>query len=274
MGSGILYFNLKKMDFRKAILQDLAAMKALYADTIRSVCRKDYNEEQVRVWSSSVNKEERWLDVVTNQFVLLAEIDGVLVGFGTLRNYDYIDFFYVHKDFQGQGIARALLSRLLQEATRQGEDLVTSDISITARPFFEKNGFKVVTEQENIRQGLILINYKMVRYLPGPGPDPELKAVFNITHSFKVEGPALMLTGHLIDGEVSSHQHIEFVAENQFRLRRITGVQVLKGSNPDHPGRGLLIRCESEEELEELCNWQPFNEVAIVYQADLIPRNE
>lgn len=262
------------MNFRNATIEDLPAMKALYVDTIRSVCRKDYNEEQLSVWSSSVNKEERWLDVVANQFVLLAEIGGQLVGFATLRNHDYIDFFYVHKDFQGQGIARTLLNRLLQEAMKHGEDLLTSDISITARPFFEKNGFKVVAEQENIRQGLILINYKMIRYLPGPGLDPELTAVFNITHTFKVAGPAVMLAGNIIEGKIASDQHIEFVAENRFRLRRITDVQILKGIHLADPARGLLILCESEEEMEELCSWQPFNEVAIVYQADLIPRNE
>lgn len=134
------------MILRNATLEDLAEMKQLYVDTIRHVCSKDYNEEQLNTWSSSVNKTERWLDMMVNQFVVIAESDGIIAGFGTLKDHHYIDFFYVQKDFQGQGVARQLIGRLLEEAAAHKQHLVSSDISITARPFFEKNDFKVVAK--------------------------------------------------------------------------------------------------------------------------------
>lgn len=261
------------MTFRNATLEDLPAMKALYRDTILTVCRKDYTQEEVNVWSSSANKEERWLDMAVNQFVLLAEIDDMLVGFGTLRDHNYIDFFYVHKDFQGMGIAGKLLDRLLQEAETYGTKLITSDISMTAKPFFRKSGFRVVAEQKNVRQDVILINYKMMMYLPGPDLDPEIKSVYSIEDTFNITGRGLVLAGRVVEGDInlSAEDHIEFTALNRLRRRRIKGVQLFSGPYMNFSKVGLLIQCESKEEIEELRTWKPFNEVARIYKADTNP---
>lgn len=73
----------------------------------------------------------------------------------------YIDFMYVHKDYQRQGIAETLLLAIEDKAGNAGTTTITSDISKTARPFFERKGYKVIKEQINIRQGIEIINYKM-----------------------------------------------------------------------------------------------------------------
>ncbi len=261
------------MIFRQATLEDLPAMKTLYRDTILTVCRKDYTEEQVRVWASSVNKEERWLDMAVNQFVLLAEIDHELVGFGTLRDHHYIDFFYVHKDFQGMGIASDILSRLLQEASAHGVKLITSDISITAKPFFRKNGFRVVAEQKNVRGDEILINYKMMKYLPGPDLDPEIKSVYVIEDTFNITGRGLVLAGRIVEGNINTFagDYIEFSAVNRLRRRRIKGIELLSGPRVDFSKIGLLIQCENKAEIDELRAWRPFNEIACISDAAVNP---
>jgi putative acetyltransferase len=41
--------------------------------------------------------------------------------------------------------------------------MLTSDVSKTALPFFEKNGFKIVKEQVVYKKGVKLINYKMTK---------------------------------------------------------------------------------------------------------------
>ncbi|MCC9018338.1 MULTISPECIES: GNAT family N-acetyltransferase [Flavobacterium] len=153
------------MNFRKATISDLMEMQQLYTETIQSVCKNDYDPKQIEVWISGVQNTERWLDVIQTQFVLLAIIETKIVGFGTLKNGNYIDFFYIHKDYQKQGIAHKLLNELLLEAQKQHPETITSDISITARPFFEKSGFVVKAEQVNIRSGVELINYKMEKEL-------------------------------------------------------------------------------------------------------------
>lgn len=259
------------MKFRNATLEDLPAMKALYRDTILTVCRKDYTEEQVNIWSSSANKEERWLDMVVNQYVLLAGIGDELVGFATLRDHNYIDFFYVHKDFQGMGIAGELLRALIQKATEQGTMLLSSDISKTARPFFEKQGFKVVAEQENVRQDQVLINYKMIRHLPGPDLNPRLKGVVNIEHVFNITGRGLVFAGIIVDGDFGEGDRIEFRIGNSFRNRQIKSRAMIRFIEYNPLKFGMMIQCENKEELEELHAWKPFNEIALIYSSEANP---
>ncbi len=153
------------MIFRNATFSDLEEMQKLYVETIQSVCKNDYNEEQRKVWSSGINNTKRWIEVLNTQFVLLAIIENQIAGFGTLKDGNYVDFFYIHKDFQRQGIADNLLNELEVEAKNHNSKIITSDVSITARPFFEKKGFVVKTEQKNIRQNVELINYKMKKRL-------------------------------------------------------------------------------------------------------------
>lgn len=72
---------------------------------------------------------------------------------------------YIHKDHQGQGIAHKLYSKIEMEAKLQGQPKLTSDVSKTARGFFESVGFKVITEQTVIRQGVELTNFQMLKDL-------------------------------------------------------------------------------------------------------------
>lgn len=153
------------MNFRKATLSDLKEMQELYVNTIRFVCQKEYNPQQIDVWISGINNTDRWIEVIRTQFVLLALIENKIVGYGTLKEANYIDFFYIHKDFQRQGIAAAILTRLEFEAQKRNSKTITSDISITAKPFFEKKGFIAKAEQKNIKEGVELINYKMEKNL-------------------------------------------------------------------------------------------------------------
>lgn len=70
----------------------------------------------------------------------------------------YLDRLYVHKDYQGIGIATALCEEL--EASVESAT-VTTHASITARPFFEDRGYVVKKEQQVERQGILLTNYVM-----------------------------------------------------------------------------------------------------------------
>ena len=152
-----------EITFRNAILSDLNEIQELFVQTIESVCKNDYNSDQINVWISGVSNIERWHEVIDTQFVLLAIIENKISGFGTLKNGNYIDLFYIHKDFQRKGIAQRILSEL--EAKKQHSKSITSEVSITAKPFFEKKGFVVKAEQKNILLGVEIINYKMEKEL-------------------------------------------------------------------------------------------------------------
>jgi putative acetyltransferase len=142
---------------------DITEMQKLFVDTVTTICKADYASDQISAWISGVDNKQRWEDILTKQFVLLAQLADKIVGYATLDNGNYIDLFYVHKDHQRQGIAQRLLDEITNEAKRLKQTTLTSDVSKTARPFFEKNDFKVLTEQNVKIKNVNLTNYKMTK---------------------------------------------------------------------------------------------------------------
>ena len=84
-------------------------------------------------------------------------VQHIIVGFGDIDKTGYLDRLFVHADYQGKGIATAICNQL--EQTVQGD--ITTHASITAKPFFEKRGYKIVKEQQVERQGIFLTNFCM-----------------------------------------------------------------------------------------------------------------
>ncbi|MBK6858938.1 MAG: GNAT family N-acetyltransferase [Saprospiraceae bacterium] len=148
---------------RHAKLDDLGEMQKMFVDTISTICKDDYSHEQIKVWTSSIKNTQRWTDKLSTQYFRIAEFDNKIVGYASLENNDYLDFLYVHKDQQRQGIADKLYSEIEKQAIKNGATSIHSDVSKTARPFFEKKGFKIISPQTIIIQDIEIINYKMTK---------------------------------------------------------------------------------------------------------------
>lgn len=146
---------------RPARLEELQELQTLFVDTIKHSCSKDYNSDQINAWISSAKNKERWTQSLQNQYFIVAELNKKLVGFASLENGKYLDFFYVHKDFQRMGIATQLISQIKHKSETMGVDTLSSDVSITARSFFESKGFRVVKQNRIYRNGVELVNYCM-----------------------------------------------------------------------------------------------------------------
>ena len=80
------------------------------------------------------------------------------MGFGDIDKTGYLNRLFVHANYQKKGIATALCNQ--PEQAVQGD--ITTHASITAKPFFEKRGYKLVKEQQIERQG-IFTNYVMIK---------------------------------------------------------------------------------------------------------------
>ncbi len=72
---------------------------------------------------------------------------------------------FVHCQYQGRGVAKSLLDHILLKSREQKLSSLCTDASITAKPFFERSGFKVVQEQDVELRGQIFRNYRMIRFL-------------------------------------------------------------------------------------------------------------
>lgn len=147
---------------RPAQPSDLSAILELFAGTIEIICSADYTTDQRNAWQASVENSARWMAKINRDDFWVAETDTILSGFASLKNNNYIDLMYVHKDFARIGIASLLLKKMLDLATSTSSEKVFSDVSITAKPFFEKHGFTVIKENHLILRGVAIMNYRMV----------------------------------------------------------------------------------------------------------------
>lgn len=130
----------------------------LFYDTVHTINAKDYSSQQLNVWADGKTDLEKWNKSLLEHYSLVAIKDKQLVAFGDIDETGYLDRLFVHKDFQRQGIAGAICDLL--EYNCRGKT-ITTYASITARPFFEKRGFKVIRENQVERKGVFLTNYFM-----------------------------------------------------------------------------------------------------------------
>lgn len=144
---------------------DCEAVVRLFTETIHSVNAGDYTPEQLDAWAPAQQDLARWDNSLAAHDTLVAELEGELVGFADMDGSGYFDRLYVHKSHQGQGIASLLAGELERQALERGITRFVTDASITARPFFERRGYRVVQEQSVDRAGVQLTNYRMEKDL-------------------------------------------------------------------------------------------------------------
>lgn len=144
--------------------EDLQSIINLFKDTVRHVNSKDYTPKQIAVWAPTKIDEQSWQSSLLKHYTIVAEQCGQIVGFADLQD-DYIDRLYVHKDWQRQKIATQLLIYLEQYAKTHNQQKLIAHVSITAKPFFLKQGFQVICQQQVVKNNIVLINYEMKKYL-------------------------------------------------------------------------------------------------------------
>ena len=133
--------------YRPKYCQKLAE---LFYETVHTVNRKDYTREQVDAWADGQVDLEAWNRSFLEHHTVVAWESGQLAGFGDMARDGYLDRLYVHKDFQGRGIASAICDELERTS---GRAAFTVHASITSRSFFEKRGYRMVKEQQVERMG-------------------------------------------------------------------------------------------------------------------------
>lgn len=146
------------MVIRKYRSSDCEQLAELFYQTVHAVNARDYTKEQLDVWASGCVDLEEWDKSFSEHHTVVAVKNNVIAGFGDMDESGYLDRLYVSKDYQNQGIATAILDEL-EQSVQAGK--ITTHASITAKPFFEHRGYKVVREQQVIRDGIPLANFIM-----------------------------------------------------------------------------------------------------------------
>ena len=153
------------MIIRNHKLEDGIVLLKLFHNTVRNINIRDYNQKQIEAWAPENFDLTRWEKRVENYQIFVAEDTQGIAGFAELDVTGHIDCFYVHMARQGQGVGKLLIKSIEKEASSRNLPRLFAEVSITARPFFEHMGYKILKEQEVEIRGQTLTNFRMEKFL-------------------------------------------------------------------------------------------------------------
>lgn len=145
------------MKIRRYRSSDCRELIELFYNTVHTINAKDYTAKQLNAWATVQIDFQKWNQSLQEHYSVVAVENSMILGFGDIDASGYLDRLYVRADHQGKGVATAICDQL--ERAVNGK--ITTHASITAKPFFEKRGYKVVKKQQVERQGVFLTNYVM-----------------------------------------------------------------------------------------------------------------
>lgn len=127
---------------RKAVFEDVRALKRLHDRAVMELCRSDYTSEQLRSWIDRSPLEKYYWRLET-QRIFLAEKGGMILGY--VRWYpdtNELCSICVEPEYTRQGIGTALMEWACKDAREQGVDRLWLDASLTAVPFYLSLGWE------------------------------------------------------------------------------------------------------------------------------------
>ena len=134
---------------------------SVFYSSIHQVCSNDYTEEQIQAWAPADLDPAIWVSKIQSIKPIVAVAGEKIIGYADLQEDGKIDHFFVHGDYQAQGVGKSLMKKIIEKGVKKKR--IYSEVSHTAKPFFENNGFKVAEVQQVNMRGVTLTNYIMER---------------------------------------------------------------------------------------------------------------
>ena len=144
---------------------DAEALADIFTRAVRQIARRDYSPAQISAWAPEERDMAEFAARRTAKPTFVAEYKGEIAGFTDLDGEGHIDMFYVNPDFQRRGVGSAMLRFVSARALSEKYKRLHGDVSITARPVFERHGFKVLEYQTVQTNGQALGNFRMEKLL-------------------------------------------------------------------------------------------------------------
>lgn len=133
---------------RPYVAADAKRCLEIFVRSVAELTADDYDEDQRDAWIAAADDEKAFAKRLAAMLTLIATIDGKAAGFASLKGADCVEMLYVDPEYARQGVATALLDALMRLAAARGAKQITADVSDTAKPLFDRQGF--VAERRNL----------------------------------------------------------------------------------------------------------------------------
>ena len=150
---------------RDYVRDDAEPICRLFYETVRTVNLAHYSPEQVRAWAPEVPDPDAWHGRMSGRHTLVAVEGGEVVGFAELEENGPLDMLYCRPDAVGRGVGSGLYAAVEERVRGLGVGRISTEASITARPFFVRHGFVVLRRNTVLQRGTGLTNFSMEKGL-------------------------------------------------------------------------------------------------------------
>jgi putative acetyltransferase len=154
---------------RPLAVDDAPDVADIFFRAVHEGTRDFYTDEQRTAWAGERPNPDGWRQKISGMTGFVAEADSRLVGFMTIDADGYIDLAFVLPIAAGTGIGWQLYKTVEEKARALGVEVLTTEASMRARPFFERQGWSVVAEQTVVKRGVGLTNFRMKKVLSFDG---------------------------------------------------------------------------------------------------------
>lgn len=173
-----------RSSIRRYQAEDAAATLKIFTRAITRAAVADYSPEQVQAWALPGKRDTaEWHIAMFKRNSFVATANGEVVGFSDVDDCGYMDMLFVDPEHQRQGVGRALLEEAERLARGFHARSLSAGVSITARPFFEGQGFIVEQRQELVKQGVKLVNFRMRKTLTEQPAQPRTSWALHVAPS-------------------------------------------------------------------------------------------
>jgi putative acetyltransferase len=144
---------------------DAPALVEVYRDAIRTMGATAYSPAQVQAWARWPGDSREFEERLQAGLAVVAVREQEIVAFGTLNPVDHIDLLFCKGSHGRRGITTRIYEQLEEHARAAGVEILSTEASRIARPFFEKQGFHVVEREVVERHGVHLDRFRMEKRL-------------------------------------------------------------------------------------------------------------
>lgn len=138
----------------------------IFIQAVTVLAAVDYTAEQIAAWSRPEHRRiDEWHGLLAGRETVVAALDDKIVGFSDVDDSGHINMLFVDPLASRMGIGTTLLTFIENKARGRFLPRLTADVSITAKPLFERSGFVVRAKQQPVLSGVQLTNYRMEKLL-------------------------------------------------------------------------------------------------------------
>lgn len=154
-----------KCKISRATNQDLPLMQRLFYQTVTTYGSMIFTKSEIKIYSRLATNKIYWQNKFEKDFIYNAKLNGEIVGSFSMDKKGNIEYIFVHMKYHGQGIASELYKSIEEVAMRSNINVLTTQINLLTRSFFEKKGFEIVKNVKQVVGGDEVITYNGVKHI-------------------------------------------------------------------------------------------------------------